>query len=104
MLLRYDVKERKFENVWGVECGLATSCLLPYTHSFAPIQININNAKIKDEEKEMVERSMNALSVKDDSEAGESGKKENQENKTQKCDLLKQKRAICWSILYSGFN
>ena len=68
MLLRYDVKERKFENVWGVECGLATSCLLPYTHSFAPIQININNAKIKDEEKEMVEGSMNALSVKDDSE------------------------------------
>jgi hypothetical protein len=38
MLLRYDVKERKFENVWGFECGLATSCLLPYMHSFAPIQ------------------------------------------------------------------
>ena len=68
MLLRYDVKERKFENVWGFKCGLATSCLLPYMHSFAPIQININNAQIKDEEKGMGERSMNALSVKDDSE------------------------------------
>lgn len=62
LLLKYDVKERNFEKVWGFERGTGptTSCVFPYVHSFAPIQI----AQMKEDEKE-VERSMNGLGVKD---------------------------------------